>query len=65
MSAIQIVCAVTVPLLSAQHKIKFSFLNGNLIVPARQPFILRSQTFPMIGEHMAQQGRVAAEWSGR
>jgi hypothetical protein len=34
-------------------KIEFSFLNGNLIVPARPLFIFSSDTFPMLEEHMS------------
>jgi hypothetical protein len=34
------------------HKIEFSFLNGNLIVPECRLFIFSSDTFPMVEEHM-------------
>jgi hypothetical protein len=34
------------------HKIEFSFLNGNLMVPASQLFIFNCDTFPMMEEHM-------------
>jgi hypothetical protein len=34
------------------YKIEFSFLNGNLIVPASQLFIFNCDTFPMMEEHM-------------
>jgi hypothetical protein len=33
-------------------KIEFSFLNGNLIVPASRLYIFRCDTFPMMEEHM-------------
>jgi hypothetical protein len=33
-------------------KIEFSFLNGNLIVPASQLSIFNCDTFPMMEEHM-------------
>ncbi len=34
------------------YKIEFSFLNGNLILPASQLFIFSCDTFPMLEEHM-------------
>lgn len=33
-------------------KIEFSFLNGNLIAPASQPFIFSCDTLPTMEEHM-------------
>jgi hypothetical protein len=38
--------------ISRSHKIEFSFLNGNLIVPASQLFIFDRDTFPTMEEHM-------------